>query len=290
MRIVLLVSFLLCAVSLWSQKDTVYKKRQILLGAGNAAILGGSTVLLNEIWYKDYPKSSFHTFNDAGNWRGMDKLGHAFASYKLASIEYFGWSWAGVPRKKAAWLAGGISWGYFLSIEVLDGFSSEWGFSVADLGANTLGTGLFIAQQTTWGDQRFRLKFSYKPSPYPALRPDVLGSNFPEKFLKDYNAQSYWISASPGMFLQDKFYFPGWLQLSVGYSANEMLHGSSNEYTINGFTYKAKSEFALSLDLDWSQLPIRRVWVKKLLQPLNAIKLPFPAIYWRNGVCYFGMF
>jgi len=289
-RKVLLIVCVLCTISVGAQKDPVYRKRQWLFGATNAAVLGSSTLLLNELWYKDYPKSSFHFFNDAGNWRGMDKLGHSFTAYKLSCIEYFAWSWSGVPMKKATWLSGGISWGYLFTVEVLDGFNSEWGFSVADLGANTLGSGLFIAQQLTWKDQRVRMKFSYKPSPYAELRPEVLGANLPERFLKDYNAQSYWLSTSPARYLPDNVYFPGWLQLSVGYSANQMLKGDSDHYTLNNFTYKAQSEFALSLDIDWTQLPIRRVWLKKLLQPLNAIKLPFPAVYWRNGVCYVGMF
>ncbi len=278
------------SVAVVFKKDPVYRKRQLLVGAANAAVWGGTTVLLNEVWYKDYPRTSFHAFDDANNWRYMDKFGHAFTAYKLASIEYFSWTWAGVRPQKAVWLSGGLSWGYLFTVEILDGFSEGWGFSFADLGANTIGSGLFVAQQLIWKDQRIRLKFSYKPSPFAELRPNVLGSTFPERVLKDYNAQSYWVSVSPGMFMPPKVYFPRWLQVSIGYSAHEMLNGDSNLYTIDGFTYRARSEFALSLDLDWSQLPIRRVWLKKLLQPLNAIKLPFPALYWRNGVCYFGMF
>lgn len=287
-RILLLL--LVCTTVGWSQKDSVYQRRQWIVGSGNALVFGASTGLLNELWYKDFPKSSFHAYNDLGNWRGMDKVGHAFVAYKLANIQYFCWSWAGVPLRKATWLSGGISWGYLLSVEVLDGFSSAWGFSFADLGANTVGSGLFVAQQLTWKDQRIRMKFSYKPSKYAELRSDVLGSNLPERFLKDYNAQGYWLTASPGRLLPDNAYFPGWLLIAVGYSADEMLKGDSRNYTLNGFTYTAQSEFAISLDIDWSQVPIRRVWLKKLLLPLNAIKIPFPSVYWRNGVCYFGMF
>ena len=236
-------------------KDPVYRKRQWFVGASNAAVWGGTTILLNEIWYKDYPRTAFHTFDDANNWRYMDKCGHAFAAYKLASIEYASWTWAGIAPEKAVWLSGGLSWGYLFTVEVLDGFSEGWGFSYADLGANTIGSGLFVIQQLTWHDQRFRLKFSYKPSEFAKLRPNVLGSTFPERLLKDYNAQSYWISASPGAFLPPGMYFPRWVQLSFGYSAHGMLNGDSNLYTIDGFTYRARSEFAISLDLDWSQVP-----------------------------------
>jgi hypothetical protein len=116
-----------------------------------------------------------------------------------------------------------------------------------------------------------------------------LGSTFPEKLLKDYNAQSYWLSASPGAFMKDSK-FPKWLQLSVGYSADAKLKGDENFYTLDGFTYEAKREWALSLDIDWSKLPVKKPWLRKSLGVLNAVKLPFPSVYWRGGVCYVGMF
>jgi hypothetical protein len=107
--------------------------------------------------------------------------------------------------------------------------------------------------------------------------------------LKDYNAQSYWLSVSPGLFMKNEK-FPRWLQLSFGYSADQMLKGDSDNYTINGFTYRAQSEYALSIDIDWSRLPIRKPWLKKIVKPLNAIKIPFPAVFWRGGTCYVGIF
>lgn len=286
-----LIILLLC---LWScfvqaQSDPVYKRRRILLGSINGAGLVAEGLILNQFWYKNYPKSSFHFFNDGNEWLQMDKCGHAFFSYKLARVEYLGWTWAGMEPKKAAWLSAGISLGYMTTTEVLDGFSTQWGFSYPDMIANTTGNGIFLAQQLAWGDQRFQVKFSYKPSKYAKLRPDLLGSTFAERFLKDYNAQSYWISFAPGRFV-NKRYFPGWLQISLGYSANEMLSGSPREFYLNGQRYYARREFAISLDLDWSQFHYKRVWVKKLLQVLNAVKVPFPAVYWRSGVCYVGMF
>ena len=221
----------------------------------------------------------------------MDKLGHAYTAYQLSMAEYAAWRWARMPRKKAVWLSGGIAWTYQLSVEVLDGFSAEWGFSVADLTANTFGSALFIGQQLGWNEQRFQLKFGYKSSPYAKIRPNVLGSNFTERLLKDYNAQSYWLCVAPGTFFKESS-FPKWIQIGFGYSIDAKLHGYDNSYTdINsGKTYFAKQEYAISLDIDWSQLPIKKPWLRKVLKPLNTIKIPFPAVFWRNGVCYFGMF
>lgn len=271
--------------------DTTWNKRSYLVGGTNLALGGGSIAVLYAVWYREYPKSSFHFFDDSNDWLYMDKLGHAYAGYKLSSINYAAWRWAGMPRKKAVWLSGGIAWTYQLSVEIMDGFSAEWGFSGADLTANTVGAGLFIGQQLGWDEQRFQLKFGYKPSPYAAVRPNTLGSNFQERLLKDYNAQSYWLCVAPGTFFKESR-FPKWIQVGFGYSAHAKLKGDSDTYLDphSGTLYYAHPEYALSLDIDWTQLPVKKPWLKKVLKPLNSIKIPFPAVYWRNGVCYFGMF
>ena len=63
---------------------------------GYGAALGG----LYAAWYKNYPQTNFHTFNDMPEWKGMDKIGHAYGVYaeSLASMEL--WRWTGVSRKK----------------------------------------------------------------------------------------------------------------------------------------------------------------------------------------------
>ena len=51
------------------------------------ATFGGLTLIgLNQLWYKDYPQSNFHTLNDNGEWLQMDKLGHVFTSYQLGTV------------------------------------------------------------------------------------------------------------------------------------------------------------------------------------------------------------
>lgn len=284
-----LILFLCIACAASAQTDSVPRARKWIVGGTNAALWGGSTLLLNEIWYKDFPRSSFHAFNDADNWLYMDKLGHAYTAYELSVTEYAAWRWAGLREPAAAWLSGGISWGYLMTVELLDGYSAEWGFSWADVTANTSGTVLFVGQQLLWHEQRFRLKFGYRPSPYAKLRPEVLGSAPAERFLKDYNAQSYWLSVAPAAFMGKTTSFPQWLQLSFGYSADQMLNGDQQQYTVNQTVYHARSEYAISLDIDWARLPIKRRWLRQAVKPLNAIKLPLPAVYWRGGTCYVGI-
>lgn len=279
------------ALQSFTQSDSLKKNRVGWVAGTNALIGGGSVLLLNEIWYKDYPRSNLHFFNDGATWLQMDKVGHAYTAYQLCRAEHAAWRWAGMTNKNSALLSAGIVWSYQFSVEMLDGFSQEWGFSVPDLAANTAGIALFLSQQL-WGfekNQHVYLKYGYKNSGYAELRPNTLGATFPERLLKDYNAQSYWLSFSPRLIINQKPW-PAWLQLSIGYSADAKLKGDEDYYTVNGFTYHAQREWALSLDIDWSKLPVRKPWLRKSLGVLNAVKLPFPSVYWRGGVCYVGMF
>lgn len=89
-----------------------------------------------------------------------------------------------------------------------DGFSDEWGFSLSDIAANLTGSLLFVAQQYGWGDQRFMLKISAWPEKYPADQKErarqLYGASFGEQLLKDYNANTFWLSVSPGAFIKSR--------------------------------------------------------------------------------------
>ena len=85
---------------------------------------------------------------------------------------------------------------------------------------------MLIGQELVWGEQRFRLKYSYYPSPYAQYRPELLGRSFSESWLKDYNGQTYWLSFSPRSFMESSR-FPAWLCLSLGNSTGG-TGGSAN--------------------------------------------------------------
>jgi len=281
----------MCCNLVFGQTDTTWNKRSYWVAGTNTVLAGTSIALLSTVWYKEYPKSSFHFFDDSKEWMQMDKIGHAYTAYQISMVEMAAWRWARMKNQHAALVSGGIAFTYQLSLEFMDAFNSQWGFSWSDVAANTAGVGLFLGQQLGWKEQRFQLKFGYRSSPYPPIRPNTLGANFPQKLLKDYNAQSYWLCVAPGTFFpQSKF--PKWIQVGFGYSVDAKLHGHEDTYQdLNTMlTYQAKREFALSIDIDWAQLPIKKTWVKKLLKPLNAIKIPFPAVFWRGSTCYFGFF
>lgn len=229
---------------------------------------------MGSVWYKDPGK--FHVLNDGKSWLGMDKAGHAFSAYHINKQVYRLYNWAGYEDKEALILSGSVALLFQSSFELLDGFQKSYGFSWADMAANASGVVLYSSQIALWQEERIRLKFSYSPSPYAATRPEVLGYNFPERLLKDYNAQSYWLSFSPFGFTANKQF--SWLQLSLGYSVNEKLVGTENTYTYNGVTYQAYSQFLMSLDIDFTQMEIKNKTLKSILTVFNTLKVPFPTL------------
>ena len=59
------------------------KPRLIGVTATYAAGWTGTLIALNEIWYKDFPRSKFKTFNDSKEWLQVDKVGHTYSAYRL---------------------------------------------------------------------------------------------------------------------------------------------------------------------------------------------------------------
>ncbi|MEM8909975.1 MAG: DUF2279 domain-containing protein [Bacteroidota bacterium] len=272
----------------------------------STAILGSlytaSMIGLNELWYADFPRSSFHTFNDMGEWEDMDKIGHLFSAYKQSNWVFQGAMWAGVKRRKAMWIGAGVATVIQGSIEVLDGFSEEWGFSFGDIAFNTAGCALFIAQEMAWQEQKIILKFSAHPVSYPetqvlssdgtsstTLRDrarDLYGSNFNETFLKDYNSQTIWASFNIHAFLKNKPKgFPKWLNIAVGYGAENMYGGFSNrwetegqQFAVDPALYPRYRQFYLSPDIDLTRIPIRNRFLRLLVNVVNMIKIPAPSL------------
>ena len=82
-----------------------------------------------------------------GEWNDVDKFGHTFTAYFETSWCFNGARWTGLDRRKSLWLAAGLGTLFQATIEVFDGFSEKWGFSVADIGFNTAGVAAFVGQE-----------------------------------------------------------------------------------------------------------------------------------------------
>ncbi len=154
-------SFGLQLNTFFKSSDSLNVKRRNAVVISEVIIGTTSLIGLNALWYSDYKRSKFHTINDLNEWMQMDKVGHAFSSYQLARVGADVLNWSGVSKKDQ--LVFGATFGFtFLSaVEILDGYSAEWGFSWSDIAANAAGTGLYIGQELLWEEQRIQLKYSF---------------------------------------------------------------------------------------------------------------------------------
>ena len=266
-------------------------KRVYVVAGLHATAYAATLTVLSTAWYSGYAKTPFHTFNDSREWLQMDKVGHAWTAYNIATYSTRLWQWPGMAPRNAGVLGGLSALGYQTILEFLDAHSAAWGWSWADMGANTFGATLFTAQELAWGSQKVRLKFSSFPTHYePSLQPraDALfGKTFPERLLKDYNAQTYWASVNLHSFSNT---FPAWLNLAIGYGANGMYGGFKNiAVDKNGAVVFDRNDIArerqwfLSLDVDWTKIKTNKKGVRMLFSLMNMIKVPAPALELRSG-------
>ncbi|MBL4623637.1 MAG: DUF2279 domain-containing protein, partial [Flavobacteriales bacterium] len=239
--------------------SVIYNPKRAAIVAG-IELFGYSSAMLtlNNLWYKDYPRSSFHWFNDNQQWLQMDKMGHATTSYYMGKVGIDALKWAGVSDNTSAIYGGMLGLVFLTSVEVFDGLSEEWGASSGDVIANLSGVGLLIGQELLWKEQRVMLKFSTHFSPYAQYRPNVLGGSWNERFLKDYNGQTYWLSINLKAFAGKESPIPNWLNLAVGYSADGITGGSQNyKFDNDGNAipeFERQRQFFLSLDVDLTRI------------------------------------
>lgn len=269
------------AASAQKQDDTTCYdcRRAAAIGVTTTAALT-SFYLLNDLWYADYPRTRLHSFDDSDEWLQMDKIGHAFSTYTLSDQYHYVLTKNAMSDRKAAWLAASTSMMYLSGIELLDGFSAQWGWSWSDMLANTCGSSLFLMQQLKWHDQRIQMKFSYSNSPYAMFNSEQLGHNFQQRLFKDYNAQTYWLSCNVSSFLASDKAFPRWLNVAMGYGATKMTTARINDYDVNNFN-RAR-EFYLSFDADLNRLRWKRKWLKQTMKILSFIKIPAPTFEIRS--------
>ena len=263
--------------------DTLNKPRRNTVVISQASIASLTLVGLDQLWYADFDRSSFRTINDNNEWQQMDKLGHVFASYQLGRLGASSLNWAGVSDKDQLIYGSTLGFTFLTAVEVLDGFSKEWGFSWGDILANASGTGLFVGQELLWKEQRIALKYSFNRTNLATQNPNKLGDGFTEELLKDYNGQTYWLSFNLNSFFKTDF-IPNWLNFAVGYGANGMLTGSSD--TISFPNQNRYRQYYLSFDIDLTRIKTNSNVLKTIFSVFNTIKVPMPTMEFngKNGL------
>jgi len=226
---------------------------------------------LGYAWYSPQWVSSFHFFDDLPEWQQMDKVAHFFWAFQVSALAARLFRWATVEEKKAVWSGALLAFGLVSGIEIFDGFSTAYGASVYDVAANALGAAAFAFQSLFWKRIIVWPKFSFHPTSFAPLRPEVLGDGLLEEILKDYNGQTFWYS-----FRLPWLPLPRWLTLAVGVGAEGMIYGriAQNEAA----NLDPERRYLLSVDLDLSHIKTESRLLKALLHIPNIIKVPAPAI------------
>ncbi|MEM6725214.1 MAG: DUF2279 domain-containing protein [Bacteroidota bacterium] len=311
-QIACLFIVLLCSTELSGQGfkqylmpvDTFNKGRFWTLTGGGIVAYTGIFTALSQAWYADFPRRNFHFFNDMGEWKDMDKVGHLFSTYFESKWGMGAYRWAGLDHKSSVWAGVIVGQTFQTTVEVLDGFSSEWGFSWGDVAFNTAGTMLFAGQEWLWREQRIILKWSAHKVNHPdfivqSVDPsgvemrlqdrvdDLYGTSLAELFLKDYNGQTVWLSVNPGSFIQkENSKFPKWLNVAFGYGAENLYGGFSNAwedddgnvFAVFPDEFPPYRQYYFSFDVDLSRIPVKKRGWGLMLRVLNIFKIPGPTL------------
>lgn len=277
---ILIVCFFFSQINVYPQKsnDSIvlnHARLYGLLGGGLITYSAAMTVLY-QFWYADYPRSDFHFFNDSREWEQVDKAGHFFTAYYESVIGINTLKWTGMKENKA--ILYGSLWGILLQspIEIFDGYSKNWGFSVADMSANICGSLLAFGQQKLWNEQKIQIKFSFWPSNMASKNSNVLGSGMIEQLIKDYNGETYWLSTGFRNIFPKADAIPKWLNIAAGYGAENMIGGFTNlpKYPdINRYR-----QFYLSIDVNTLKMRGKHQFLNYFLTAVSFIKFPSPTI------------
>lgn len=240
-----------------------------------AAFVGANGLLYNyfkRAWWSGEKADHFFFHSDWDqDFRDQDKFGHAFGGYHLARIGDAVLRSTCTSKKKAVIWSAAYAAAFQLQIEIWDGMYKKYGFSYADLLANTTGTALAVLHQTVPRTRAIKPTISYWPSAAERNADNIPGEVRPSL---DYSGQTYWLSADIDALLppEAKPFWPGILRVSVGHSITDWIDPQT------GANIRAQRKILLTLDLDAEKLPGNgRLW-KTVKRQLGYIHLPSPAL------------
>ncbi len=255
---------------------TTPRNRVVAARAGAAgAFVTGNGILwhyFKKAWWSG--EKAPHLFFRADwdqDFRDQDKFGHMFGGYHLTRAGAGALRLACVAPKKSILAAAAYSEFFQLQIEVFDGHYKKYGFSYADVIANTAGMGLAVAQTFHPTLDAIKPTVSYHRT--AALRNNSRYATELRPSL-DYSGQTYWFSTDVNALLPDnkKQLWPSAVRLSVGHSVTDWIS------SVDGHSMRAKRKILLSLDLDPEKLPGNNPLWKTVKHQLSYYHLPAPAL------------
>jgi hypothetical protein len=273
--------------------------RLALVGGGGAVFRYLGYRYVDRAWYQGKKQDHIRWIND---WSGetylnIDKGGHFMGGLYLAQTLNNAYAWSNFSPRSAALLGTLTSWAALLEIEMRDAHFDQWGFSIPDFVANTVGASIPLMYALFPRTQAIRFKWSYFPSALYRDNQKRAAANQPhfDYVIDDYEGMTFWMTLSMNQVLRGRAeeIWPDYLGLALGYGAVGM-HGSSVKSTGPNRAYRdlpdARSEIFLALDCDARLLPGQGRFWRYVKDQLNWIHLPAPAVRlhpeWRFYLLY----
>lgn len=262
----LLIAIAACSPRALAQSDSTRGPDAVKLG-----IIGGLTVggfiyghaLQSEIWWKG-EQSDFHIEWDR-DWRyalGADKLGHVYFPYAITHTYSRLLLWSDVDSATAIWSAASLALAYQTYIEIRDGFSQQWGFSIGDAAANLVGASMPVLQHYVPPLRTIDYKISFFPS-------QRFRSGAHAAIIDDYESTYHWLTLHMDDVIPSSWrgVYPEFIDLAIG-------HG------VRGLDDNGGGRHELYLALDWNLDKLPGDWWgwNALRHALRHYHLPSPAI------------
>jgi hypothetical protein len=268
-------------------KDGVRPKRLVLVGGGGLAFHYLGFKYFDRAWYQGQKTDSIRWIYDWGGdtYVNLDKGGHFMGGLFMAQTLNEAYAWTGFGPRQAALLGTMTSWAALLEVEMRDAYFDQWGFSIPDFVANTLGASVPLLHTFFPRTRAVRFKFGYHPSRLYIDHRERAAANRPhiDHIIDDYEGMTFWATLALNDVLtgRSKEIWPDWLGLAFGYGATG-LHGS-NVKSRGRFKYypdrpDARPEILIALDYDARYLPGRNPLWDYFKRQLNWLHLPSPAV------------
>lgn len=251
--------------------------------ATTASSLGVTYYHLNNVWWSN-TSVDFHIDHDIDYRyaKNIDKLGHFLGGNITAELLQGQLQWTGMRKKQAATYSFVFSTLVQSFIEIKDGFSPDYGFSIGDVSAGSAGALVNMLKSYSPAINALDFKISYY------RRHNYYFEAYQYAHVDgDYMNQTYWASMAINDWMKEgskiEKFWPDFLTVAVGMGVDEKLNGYYNidkpGYDYNREAGTGSYEYYLSLDLDWRKiLPQRNGYWRFLSKTLNHIKTPLPTL------------
>jgi len=257
------------------------KRNRALVVTGSTALAAGALyTYLQKTWWAE-GSTSFH-FDQGRDWRysnNLDKMGHFMGGMMAADLYYDVFRWMDMPDRKAAWWGFGMGTAMHLAIEVKDGYAKDWGFSIPDIVAGSVGSLMPVLRLKSEFFRHTDFKFSYWRRSDKYFQ--ATGKE-PKFNIDDYINQTYWMTVNLKYLTGKKVeWMPDWLGISLGWGIEAESWNTNPADPGTG----GRPEFYLSPDIDLVRLfkPKKPFW-KFTLQRLNYLKFPMPTLQFAQKV------